>query len=118
MSKYKITLKRYEALIREAAKIADDTESQHVFALNKKFSTADDIPTIEELQAHNIGEFMTEEVLQLLIFYSEFKCINKAKDEWAPIYVPDPKRVNPEDFENLQKYCGDLISKFVEFVDE
>ena len=116
MSKYRISQKRYNALVKEAAKIAEDTASSQVFALNKKLTTADDIPTIKELQQHNIGEFMTEEVLQLLIFYSEFKCINKEEDEWVPIYTPDPMRVPKKEFEKLQKYCGELINEYVEIV--
>ena len=116
MEKYQITEKRYNSLLKELIRIADDTSSEKVYSLNKKLTTADNIPTIQELEDHNVGEFMTEEILQLLMFYGEEKCIDKENDVWVPVYVPDPLIVPPSEFDKLRKYCIRIISKYVDII--
>lgn len=116
MSKYQISQKRYNSLLKELTKLAEDTSSEKVFALNKKLSTADNVPTIRELEEHNIGEFMTEEVLQLLMFYGEEKCVDKENDVWVPIYTPDPNIVPPDEFDKLRKYCARIIIRYVDII--
>ena len=85
------------------------------------FGLIDELPTIEDLQAMNIGPYEGSEmdiyILAYLVLYAEEECIDEESDEWRYIYEPDETLFTQgelEAFSEARKYIQKTIIKRVE----
>ena len=79
----------------------------------RRFQLAYHIPTAEQLKAARIGEVMDKDILAYLVFYGEDRETGNGSGR-VPIFLPDPRYVDPEAYQNTRTVIRTILREYVE----
>ena len=70
MNTVTLTQKQYDAYVEIARKVNKNTDTKNILHLGRKFTSRSMIPTVEDLETHNVRDHVAE-WLPYLIYYRE-----------------------------------------------